>query len=172
MNLIWNNIEKEWTDHKEFLEKINLNKQKYHGGLFEGLQCQKILQSTTLMRDFSSSDIHRYIGLLESFEVLTKSCFGKNLSPDFVNDMNNFKKLFRESKIKTHSTKIHILLTHVPQFCISRDKGLSLYSEQAGETIHSRFRQFSEFKISKSSNSKTYGDDLKKVVTAYNVRRL
>ena len=84
MNLIWNNIEKEWTDHKEFLEKINLNKQKYHGGLFEGPQCRKILQSTTLMRDFSSSDIHRYIGLLESFEVLTKSCFGKNLSPDFV----------------------------------------------------------------------------------------
>ena len=81
INLIWNHMEKEFENSDFFLKTINLNKEAYQGGTFEGPQCKKSLESIEILRELTTSDLSRYVDTFESFDLFSKSCFGKELHP-------------------------------------------------------------------------------------------
>ena len=124
------------------------------------------------MRELGILDLTRYVDAFDSFDVLTKNCFRKELLADYLIDLENFKQAFKNTNIKTKSTKFHILFSHLPEFLEKTNKGLGLYSEQAGETLHSRFRQYAESKLPKNHTSESYAESLKKIILSYNIERI
>ena len=65
-----------------------------------------------------------------------------------------------------------MLFCHVSKACKTSGIGLGVDSEQAGETIHSRFKEFSRYKLPNDFTKDKYHEYLKKIVNSYNVERL
>ena len=91
---------------------------------------------------------------------------------DFEKAIDDFLDFFIDLEIKIKSTKLHILFCHVKEFCKKNGYGLGVYSEQAGETIHSRFSKFSRYKLLSDFYKETYKKDLLCVVLLYNAERI
>ena len=58
--------------------------------------------------------------------------------------------------------------THVPQFCNSTGRGLGGLSEQAFERLHSRFNEFSKYKIRQNKDDPEYATSLLKCTVQLN----
>ena len=67
--------------------------------------------------------------------------------------------------------KVHAVFYHVKQFCLSVNKGLALFSEQAVEAVHYDFSQTGE-KHKVSSVNSNYAIKLLRAVCEYNSNHL
>ena len=68
------------------------------------------------------------------------SCYGRVLSPNYKDQINFFRRSYKNLKISV-TPKIHAVLFHIIEFCDSKGMGLSPRSEQASESVHHDFKQ-------------------------------
>ena len=68
--------------------------------------------------------------------------------------------------------KAHHVFVHVKHFCESRGKGLGHFSEQTFERMHSRFNEFSRYRLPKENKSRGFSESLLKVTKELNVLQL
>ena len=83
-----------------------------------------------------------FLETLESFRDVVDSCFGFLLDPYYKQVLAKFRdkfsvlqKMFNVSM----TNKLHIISTHVEDFCDQVGRGLGEYSEQETENAHSAF---------------------------------
>ena len=67
------------------------------------------------------------------------------------------------------TTKTHVLLKHVPEFCRQEGKGLGHFSEQVFEHLHSRFAEFSRYRLPSIMTTPEYAEALLKVTKEFNI---
>ena len=93
------------------------------------------------------------------------------LDADFENKIALFKDSFDSLPVKTVTPKIHAILYHVPEFCSEHQKALGFFSEQASESVHSKFNDvWQKYKVAKDHPQ--YNMQLFKAVTEFNSYRI
>lgn len=101
---------------------------------------------------------------------MVDSCFSINLTEDFENYINNFRKSYLDLRISV-SPKVHAVFFRVPYFCNKVNKGLGFYSEQAVESTHHDFNAtWNKFKV--SLEHPHYAEKLLRAVREYNSQHI
>ena len=128
---------------------LNLVAKDYHGEVFEGNACRKLLSSTsTLTELIESGDIPRekaepYVDLYISMDKLVSTCFHVGKVDENANIPNLLKAVIQNYKSIDNlsvTLKVHVLFHHlVPCLLNLGGQGLGLYSCQSVEGSHREF---------------------------------
>ena len=155
-------------------KKLNCVPTDYHGDAFEGNACRKMLKEADALLD---PDIYEDIGQLRllpfinTFKAMSKlvdCCFSVNGDGSNLRFHVNNVKMCLEATEVSKTLKVHVTLEHLEQCLTFLDtSSLGLYSEQAGESVHSEFLNYwNKYKI-KNIDNLNYPVYLKKAVVEF-----
>lgn len=179
-HLFWDGLVKLVGKDKALLwpQKLNLVAKNYHGDMFEGNACRKLLKEADKLVDAEiTSDpimIQPYISAFKAMNKVVHGCFStKKVSTDINKHLEELSKCFYAIPNLSETLKIHILLNHVEDSIdFINNQGLGLWSEQAGESIHHEFSKYwQKYKIN-SINSYSYSSRLKSAVVECSSRHI
>ncbi|XP_043469388.1 uncharacterized protein LOC122503046 [Leptopilina heterotoma] len=120
-------------------EKLSLSSKNYHGRVFEGNACRKLLKSADLLDDkIIYENVGRlrllpYINAFKAMDKVVSSCFSvKKIRKDLDKNIREFKTIYEATECST-TLKIHVISKHL-QDCLRflDGDGLGIWSEQAG----------------------------------------
>lgn len=108
----------------------------------------------------------KFVDAFKKFNEVVKACFTADLSPKFVEFIDEFKEAYLALNISV-TPKVHAVFFHVKEFCTAHKKGLGFCSEQAMEAVHYDFTAtWAKYKV--SQNNPDYGNQLLRAVCEYN----
>ena len=156
------------------MEKLNIQKAKYHGQKFEGNQCRKILQNINKLK--IPFDLHEYKTVLTSLRDLHKVCNQELLSYRYTEVIDKFSsswsKLTSNFKIST-TPKIHIILTHLEDYFDETELTLLKTTDELVESMHQHvFKRMMKGYNVKNIFSPKHGDLLMNLVLRINAYNL
>ena len=144
-----------------WISYLNISVEKYHGGTLEGNECSKLLKNTEILRSRirekirtgritrAGSSFDNYSAMLtvldtaDSFKAVVDACFRWKLSPDYDVKSCTFREQYFALLLKdgppSVTSKLRIVFGHVIDWCSRHERGLGLASEQAMESLHSKF---------------------------------
>ena len=97
---------------------------------------------------------------------VVSSCFSWTLEPDYECEIEKFRAKYvtlpEEYAIVT--LKFHVLFCHVSEWCKVSKRGLGMVSEQALETLHSKFATANQHKIKNPDSEKWSANSLRSVL--------
>lgn len=146
-------------------KKLNLTSKSYHGEVFEGNACRKLVKEADKLMDpdiyinVGSLAILPFVNAFKSMNAVVDCCFtsGKvrtGLEAHLSKLNKDFKALNMLNDV-SETLKIHVLRAHVEQCLefIEHGKGLGYWSEQTGESLHREFLLIWErYKLSSLEN--------------------
>lgn len=133
-------------------QKIKVIHKNYHGEIFEGNACRKLLKCADELNDpeiyknLGSSGnlkILPYINALKAMDKVVNSSFAaRRVSPHLDKHIAELEKTYAALEIN-ETLKVHVTIKHLKQsLSFLGNYGLGIWSEQAGESIHRCFLQF------------------------------
>lgn len=152
-HLFWDGLVSLLGEEKALLwpKKVKVVPKNYHGRIFEGNACRKLLKASQLLndikiyKDVGFFKIVPYIAAFEAMDKVVDGCFAsRKVNPNMNNLIFSLQKAIDNLQFLDHvseSLKIHVLKKHLEQ-CLSfieDDAGLGYWSEQAGESVHRQF---------------------------------
>lgn len=157
-------------------QKLHIVSKGYHGEVFEGNDCRKLLNEADKLLD---PEIYSEVGILalvpfvsvfKSMNNLVQCCFSGKLS--VKHDIDRCLKELQKALlgIPTSITlKLHVLLRHIKQGLeyLGDGNGLGLWSEQAGESVHREFKKYWEKYKVKALDHPNFAERLKKAVIEF-----
>ena len=154
---------KVWSDSKRWLK---------FAGKFAGNESRTLSNNVERLRKLVADEkAMKYVDAFRCFNQVVSACYGDQLSPDFMEKIQEFAKSYMKLKISV-TPKLHAVDYHVGVFCLLTSRGLGSWSEQTGELIHHDFsKTWEKFKI-KDIDHPLYGEQLLKAVTMYNSQHL
>ena len=176
LNHILVELSKAWPPLLDWLKNKHIVLEPYHGGhTLEGNECNKVLRNLESLAEVLPSPFYSFMSTLESFRDVVSSCFGFLLDPFFRDVLARFKinflALHRQFNVSV-TNKIHIILTHVQEFCEMTDKALGEFSEQETENAHTAYDDtWNRYKV-KDSSSTVYHQQYFKSVMDFNSRNI
>jgi hypothetical protein len=176
LNHILVELSKAWPPLLDWLKTKHIVLEPYHGGhTLEGNECNKVLRNLESLAEVLPSPLSVFMLTLKSFRDVVSSCFGFLLDPYFRDVLAKFKinflALHRQFNVSV-TNKIHIILTHVQEFCEMTDKALGEFSEQETENAHTAYDDtWNRYKV-KDSSSSVYHQQYFKSVMDFNSRNI
>ena len=123
----------------EWEERCYVEREMTHGSpSFKGNSCRILLNNIDLLRSICNLGCLKFVNAFQTFNEVVKACFTVDLSPKFVELIDEFREAYLALNISV-TLKVHAVFFHVKEFCITHKKGLSFYSEQAMEAVHYDF---------------------------------
>lgn len=182
-HLFWNSLVPLLGREKAMLwpEKLNIVSKGYHGEIFEGNQCRKLLKNADKLLDheiFGNIGYFCLVPYASAFKIMDQivsDCFSNKLKTN----KDSLRKKIDELKLNlrainvTDSLKIHVLLSHLVD-CLDylHSYGLSVWSKQAGESIHREFLKYWErYKINLIT-AKEFAQKLLQTVIEFSSRHI
>ena len=141
----------------EWFEGLGIKKSPYHGGTFPGNTCKTLISKKGVdileqvaFRQDRSEEIKPYAKVFRCMDRVSSKVFGNILDPTWEDEIKEFGRLFNALS-RSWTPKVHALVYHVPQFILAGEmpRALGAYSEQAGESIHYRYKEFFKKRFSK-----------------------
>jgi len=77
-----------------------------------------------------------------SFHGVMQACLGSTLDESYENKISQFEDAYKALNISM-TTKVHIMIKHVPEFIQQHGKPLGQFSQQVVEQCHAKFNKFS-----------------------------
>ena len=158
-------------------QKLNLIGKNYHGRVFEGNTCRKMLENADRLLDpeiystVGELELIPYVTAFKSMNKIVENCFSITVA-DYTKlktDLNYLKKAILGIDIISETLKIHIIIYHIEE-CLSflkTNEGLGLWSEQVGETAHQEFLLvWNKYKMNFMDDTR-YGENLKRAVVEF-----
>ena len=159
---------KVWPGCIAWLQSLNLYEVDYFGGKYEGDDCRKILRKISIITESFPPHVSQLVHTIKLFNDVVNACFGYNLSKDFVNKINEFKRSYLRLNNVSVTPKVHAVIHHIPEFCLFTGRGLGPYSEQTVEAVHSDFKKcWGNFQVKRTDHPK-YGERFLRAVQSYN----
>ena len=148
-NTIFKKLLEIFPGASKWSEDMGWFRQQYHGGEFVGNDCRKLIsvESTSKLEELgvrhSNFDIPPFVKAFRALNEVKNSCFGNKLQPDFQEKLAKFKENVLDLKRfgVNVATKFHILFFHTHTWCEKENIGLGIVSEQASESLHSKFQK-------------------------------
>ena len=162
-------------------KKCNLVSKNYHGEIFEGNACRKLLKKTDALND---PEIYKDVGLLKilpfisAFKAMNKLVhisFSTKLegsAAELHQVIREVRQTFLSTQV-TETLKIHVATAHIEN-CLDflSGAGLGLWSEQTGEAIHTEFLKYwALYRINLISDPR-YGKQLLKAGIDFSSRHI
>ena len=169
LSSVWENGADKWTT------ELNVTQNAMHGGEFNGNACRKLLKNADCLEHLATEANHfgamPIIKCFKAFDKVVATCFGVKLDADHYKiAISQFKKAFLDLDLSV-TPKVHAIFFHIEPFLQGKDHGLGLYSEQAMESAHSKFKaHWSRYNVSKSSSR--YPQSLLSCLTDFNSKHL
>lgn len=177
-NKLFNELEKDFpVIAQSWMKQIGLCRPEMHGGEFAGNDCRQMIKNVFVLSNLAANQINSseklkaIIQSFQLFDVVVQKCFGKNLNEGFVDSINEFHTTYLLTNCSV-TTAIHILCTHVIQFCQLVKCGLGSFSEQASEAVHSDFQKLWQSSGKINFNNENFSALLLSSVIRYNSRHL
>lgn len=176
-HLFWDGLVPMLTENIALLwpKKLHLISKNYQGRVFEGNACRRLLKEADKLHDpdicgkVGEKALHPYISAFNAMNKVVDSCFSnENFDNDLDQNLLELSEAFKSTGV-SKTLKIHVLLDHLKQCLefLDNDDGLGLWSEQAGESVHSKFlKVWERFKMN-SIEDPNYIKRLKKAVVAF-----
>jgi hypothetical protein len=160
-------------------KKLKLIPKNYHGEIFEGNPCRKLLKEADhlndpeVLGDVSPICIVPFISAFKAMNKVVHDCFSaRQVSSELDKDIEELKKAFKATGV-SETLKVHMLLHHVKHSLHFLGKrGLGLWSEQAGESIHREFLKYWERHKINMIDDPGYGTRLQKAVVEFSSRHI
>ena len=148
----------------------NIVKEKYWGNKLNGEMCNRLLNIAEEMTHWLPEELKGYGEALTLLSKVKKSCFGLDLGQFWEEDLDKFLEKYETLGIG-FTPKVHALKVHVKQFIKMTGHSLGRYTEQPFEAIHKDFKSvWTNYK--RARNNRTYPEQLKNCVVAYNSNNL
>ena len=112
VNTIYEAMNKVWPVSDEWLARLNVKREEYHGGSFNGNESLKLLKNLSLLEELSPPSVKGYIDTLNSFNEVIVSCYGTKLLPNYTEKFKEFRISYRKLKINV-TPKVHAVFYHV-----------------------------------------------------------
>ena len=94
-----------------------------------------------------------FLKCFRTFDALVHGIFGENLSPSYMELINDFGDAYKKLKLDSMLPKTHIIVKHIPEYVKMTGRGLGLDSEQSCESSHYLFCQtWDKYRIKDKSN--------------------
>lgn len=156
-------------------EKLKLVSKRYQGEIFEGNACRILLKNADALYDpeiyenICPMKLIPFVSAFKSMDKVVHSFFAvkaSNLS-NITGLIRDLQKDFIATEV-SKTLKMHILLDHLEEGISSLGgKGLGLYSEQAGESVHREFLKYwGKYKVNKIDDPQ-YISRLKRAVVEF-----
>ena len=161
------------VDHTRYWPASNqwLRRTEGHQAPRETGDCRKLLLNVDYLGAICPIGILSFVDSLRKLCHVVDACFGSDLRYDFQEKIAEFETSFLDLGIGITS-KVHILLRHVPEFYWRHEKALGRFSEQASESVHVALKEFwKKRKVSDLSNPR-YEQSLRHTVVEFNSKHL
>ena len=127
----------------EFAKEENIVRKSYHGGNYQGNQCNDIMKKVDKLEQKLPSQLRKFTECLRKFKVIVDETFGCVVTvthQEILAIMEDFKKSYLPLKISVTPT-VHDVYFHVPEWYERHglQRGLGWFSEQATESCHNDF---------------------------------
>ena len=136
-----------------------------------GGDCIKLLRNVDTLASICPIQVLPYVKCFRLFLIVVNGCFSDSLSSTISADIKMFKDAYMALEISI-TPKLHILFDHIPQFCAEHNRGLSLYSEQASESVHSIFKLCWQKRLVKMMSNPRYASALLDTVVEFNSKHV
>ena len=175
-HVFWDGLVKEIGNDKakKWPEKLNLTSKGYHGQIFEGNACRKLLNNASGIFDLDADEVilRNYYNAFTAYNNLVSNLFSSSkvsLSNDIITELlNTAVENYLSLKI-TITLKVHVVFNHVQDMLArSYGLGLGLFSAQAVESSHREFfdKFWSKYKV-ESINNPRFSDRLLKACVEF-----
>ena len=162
----------------EFPKLLGCAKQDYHGEVFEGNACREMLrmQDRRVLGDVSPLKVLPYVRTYKAMDKLVGCCFGSRIvdRDEALDLLNEVMMSYLDTGLSV-TLKLHVIFYHLLpalQNPILNGRGLGKVSGQAGESIHSEFKEiWKKYKINSIEN-KRYGENLLKAVIEFSSKHI
>ncbi len=168
VNRIFDALNSAWGDDNAYkwASKNNITQIGYHGGCLEGNKCSLLLKKMPDLVHCVPDQLKKFAWALHYFDKMKKACFSAKLMSNYSEKKEKFQKSCMDLGIPV-TPKIHVICSHVKEFCDRKGHGLELYSEQASESVHHDFQKtWERFKVPEGHDS--LEPWLLRAVTEYN----
>ena len=129
-----------WPNFNQWLSRKYIFRQGYHGGGFDRVNCNKILNNRQDLEVAFPNDCRQLMPIITCFKDLkcvTDDCFCDFLSPNVKHSIARLKDscnyLIEFSKDYNYTLpiewKIHMMLAHIVPFCEENQCGLARFAE-------------------------------------------
>jgi hypothetical protein len=156
----------------EWPKILHLPTEKYHGGIFEGNACRKLVKSSRELVQIGGKKVSHYAEAIQSFDALVDHLF----SSGKVKMSMDTATILLEKAIHSYmqlditvTLKVHVVFCHLFEVLDnSFGYGLGLFSAQAIESSHREFLHsfWSKYQITSLDNPR-YGDQLLKATIEF-----
>ena len=173
VNLLYQELNKVWqVGAEEWIRRLNIKREEYHGGSFNGNDSRKLLKNIAILEELTPpSNVQIFIDTLKAFDEVVISCYRENLISNYKEKISVFRKYYRTLGINV-TPKVHAVFHHISEFCDVVKKGLGPWSEQTSESLHSDFKKlWQNYKV-RDNDHQQYGKRLLDAVVAYNSQHL
>ena len=154
----------------------------YHGEVFEGNACRKLLKTPEHLRDtevlveVDKGFVEPFISLFQTMDKLVTSCFHAGKIKNDVNIPELIQSLITDYKMTVLivTLKVHIIFHHlVPCLLNLGGRGLGLYSCQSMEGNHREFYQYywQKYQVNSLENE-NYHTNLFKAVVEFSSKHM
>ena len=124
------------TCHDFTMEK-NCIREKYHGKVFEGNECSKLMGKIDSCEKTILSGlpgVAHHLKAIKNLNTVRIKVFGNNLVSGWKKSLQDFEFSHKKIPDITKPLKVHVLTAHVSEFNeqYGKSKSLGFYSEQTG----------------------------------------
>ena len=152
---------------------LNLISKNYHGDIFEGNACRKLLKnadSLLQIRHDSKLELLPFVSSLKAMDKVVHQVFSPTIKPGLDSTLAHLNKCVKATGL-SETLKMHYILHHIPHALhYLHGASLGLWSEQAGESIHRVFLKYWEKYKTNNIHDPAYGDKLKRAVVEFSSR--
>lgn len=130
---------------------LHLDAKSYHGGIFEGNACRRLLLEADKLMDPKIYHDHGsglallpFVNAFKAMNKIVECCFSNTRTDsDLSSCIKELKRALLATEV-SETLKIHVVLEHVEECLgfLEYDTGLGVWSEQAGESAHREFLKY------------------------------
>lgn len=174
VNKTYDELVKMIPEVAQWPSELNLSREDYHGTVFEGNECKKLLENLPALEKVLNKcnrleDGRPFLQVLQTFSRITSFIHKPQIDVEKVSTaIMRFKIAWQETSM-TLTTKAHIIIDHLIDFIQAQNRqNMSFFSEQSHEAVHAEFMKTWTKYIVKEVSNPRFKSQLLKATLDYN----
>ena len=103
---MYDELSKVWPSCDRWIERLDVKREKYHGGKSNGNDSRKLLKNVKLLEELCPPKFRNFVEAFRAFNEVVTVCYGRDLSPVYKDKIERFKVRYQMLNINT-TPKVH-----------------------------------------------------------------
>lgn len=147
VNKLYDELKKLHPTLDDWPKALFIMKEQYHGQCFEGNECSRLLKNLDMLQNMLPEELQPFHDCFMALQEAMEACFGFRLDSSYKEKVEHFATCYKNLNLSI-TTKVHVLVRHVPEFIDKHQMPLGHFCEQVVEQCHAKFdKLFNSYKI-------------------------